>query len=104
MSEDEQMLAVGRVITEYADIRKKLAALFSEVDRHAGVLQRALWYMKPGEQYSNTDLRSSSKPPDFANFPTADQLRSLVDETLAALARKKELHDKLKEFGVEPKD
>jgi hypothetical protein len=103
MSQDEQMLVVGRVTTEYAEIRKKLAALFSEVDRHADVLQRALWYLKPS-QYSNTDLRTGSKSPDFANFPTADQLRSLVDETLAAIARKKELHNQLKEFGAEPKD
>jgi hypothetical protein len=103
MSEEDQIVAVGRVTTQYAETRKKLAAIFSEIDRHADILQRALWYLKP-QQYSNTDVRSGGKSPDFSNFPTGEQLNSLVEDTLATLARKKDLHAQLKEFGAEPKD
>jgi len=103
MSQEEQIVIVGRVTVEYAETRRKLAALFSEVDRHADALQAMLWYLKPRD-YSSTDLRSAGKPPDFSTLPTAEALRSLVGETLSAMARKKELHGQLKEFGAEPKD
>lgn len=104
MSSDEQLLAVGRVTTEYVETRKKLAALFSEVDRATGILQRVLWYLKPEQHGAKTDLRSGYKSPDLSTFPTGEQLTSLVEETLATLARKKELHSQLKEFGAEPKE
>ena len=103
MSKDEQMLIVGRVTTEYAETRKKLAALFSEVDRYAHSFQKLVWYLQP-QQYSNTDLKSGGKPPDLSNFPTVDDLNTLIREALETLARKRELHAQLKEFGAEPKD
>jgi hypothetical protein len=103
VSEEEQLLAVGRVTSEYANTRKKLAALFADVDRYAGALQRVLWYIKP-QDYSNTSLKDGSKPPDFGDYPSADQLRSLIDDTLATFSRKMHLQKQLKEFGVEPKD
>ena len=96
-------MVIGRVTAEYAEVRRTLTALLSEVDRHADTLQRLVWYLAP-QHYSTGDLRAGGAPPDFTGFPTAEELRKLVDETLGAISRKKHLQYQLKEFGAEPKD
>jgi len=103
MSQDEQMLVMGRVVSEYGEIKKKLAALLAEGERHGGAFQNFAAYLK-GSEYSESGLRHGQKPPDLSMLPTAQNLNVLIEETLATIVRKRELYAQLKAFGVEPKD
>jgi hypothetical protein len=103
MSEDEQIFAIGRVILGYADARRKLAVLLAEGVRLGGQIESVAWYLVP-RQCGGTDMKSGGKPPDLSSFPTADQLRTIIDDARATIQRKQELKSQLKEFGVEPKD
>ena len=103
MSDEQLTLIKGRTLTEYAEVRNELTALLSEASRLASHLQRVLFYLEPG-QYSNTDLKSAANPPDLSDFPTREQLQSVIDEVLAAMERKKTLKEQLQNYGAEPKD
>lgn len=88
---------------EYSEVRKNLAALLAVADRYGDVFQKLIHYLK-GSQYTDAGLRYGHECPDLSALPTAQQMRSLAEETCSAIARKKELQAKLKEFGAEPKD
>lgn len=104
MSDDQQTLIKGRTLTEYAETRNKLTALLSEADRYAKHLQRVLWYIDPPQHAGNRDLRNAGQAPDLSEFPTREQLESVIDEALAAIKQKNRLKEQLKEYGAEPKD
>ncbi len=105
MSRDDQFLAMGRTMTEYAEIRKTLAALYAESDRLGRELETLSFYLV--ENPSNhlaPRLKNGATLPDLSDYPTAEEIRQLSREILTAQKRKRELYASLKEFGMEPKD
>jgi len=98
------MLVMGRTVGEYGEVRKRLAALLAEAERHGNTFQAMVHYLKGSQYGGEAGLRYAEKCPDLSSLPTAEQLRKLAEETIAAIAQKRELGAKLKEFGVEPKE
>ncbi len=105
MSEEDQNTIIGRTVTEYAEAKKQLAALFTEADRHAKELNRIQSYLNDNpREYGHADLRHGSPAPDLTNYPMRETVNSLISETLELMKKKRSLSDKLRTYGVEPKD
>jgi hypothetical protein len=105
MSRDDQDLAIGRTMTEYAEIRKTLAALYAEAHRLGRELEMLSYYLveNPGNHLAPR-LKNGAPLPDMSDYPTGEEIRQLSREILTAQKRKAELSASLKEFGMEPKD
>lgn len=104
MSQEEEMLVIGRVTSEYSSVKKRLTALYSEASRIGGELILLGRYMTDDPHYNRNSLKNGNEPKDLSKLPTAESLSALFTEALSTMKRKHELAKELKDFGAEPKD
>lgn len=106
MSEPEQVHIMGQAATEYAEVRKPLAALVQKASGMSRILRTLSDTLNPNSQnpHSAVFAFGGGWPSVVASCPTADDLRAIESEIQAAARRKGELALSLKEMGLEPKD
>ena len=104
MSEEERLLAIGRLVEENREVRSRLATLLAEGTRIGRIVGAAGRYLAPSEDRVQGSLKDGGKTPDLAEFPSAEDLRKLITDVQETQRRKRELQQSLKEFGFEPKD
>jgi len=104
MSEQERLLAIGRLVEENREVRSRLATLLAEGNRLGRIVVAVGKYLAPSEEQARGSLKDAGKPPDLGEFPNAEDLRKLIADVLETQKRKRELQQSLKEFGFEPKD
>jgi hypothetical protein len=102
LSEDEKFLIQGRALNEYAEIKKTLGALTAKASGYATEMQRVVWYIQPSNNSYTQPF--SGRMPVLDNLPTSQQLHEVLTAIQEAKNKKRELQDRLKEFGVEVKD
>lgn len=96
MSSDEEAVAIGRIVTEHQEARRRYMALRSEQERIAKVLEligSLLKYGHPLHQITQDDWA----------LLDVDRIRTHSAETTAAFARLQELQEKLSALGLSPK-
>ena len=110
MSSEEQAAAIGRAVVEYAEIRKELAALYSEGDRYFQALDAATGYFRRNP-YGDADRQSESpfslghqpnegQASNIGKLPTADDIIALVDRVGELNKRNIAFAAVLREAGV----
>jgi hypothetical protein len=107
VSQEEQVLVMGRAVAEYAEGKRKLAALMAKAARIGKAMQACGAYLAVQESAGPggvTLQRGSALPADCAEIPSMDELRVLVAETLEARKRMSELRKQLSDFGVDTRD
>lgn len=106
MSEQEQVNIMGQAATEYAEIRRQLAALVQKASGMSRTLRTLSDTLAPNSQNPHTAVYAfgGGWPSAVSGCPTADDLRAIESEIQAASKRKAELALSLKQMGLEPKD
>jgi hypothetical protein len=107
VSQDEQVAVMGRTVAEYAEGKRKLAALMAKAARIGKAMQVCGAYLATQESAAGPGgalQRGSALPPDLGEIPSMDELRGLVAEALEARKRMSELRKQLSDFGVDTRD
>lgn len=98
MSNDEQMAIIGRMVTERKELRAKESALLDEVlkaSKGFGSLSGLL------ENYREHYSIPLSIPPAITGLVDSDNLTQLVNELLAVRQEQHDLHQRLKQAGID---
>ncbi len=105
VSDEQQDAVIGRTVKEYAECRKKLAALQQEAARLTDstknisqILHHIATIESPAQPFT-VILRQQ-----LGGFPTTETLITLANSVDVELQRKRQFHHQLKEMGFEPKD
>jgi hypothetical protein len=106
MSDEQQLIAIGRAVEDYATCRKRLAALMGEAAKVSATLAQIGQALRNPPHTSPTGISGILTVLDRhkQNFPTVDSLVSLVTEIHTEQLRKQQLHNQLRDMGAEPKD
>ncbi len=95
MSSDEEMAAIGRLMTEYTDTKRHLAALHTETERIGKLLQ----YTGAVIQHKNTSLISPITEEHLAVLDR-EKLTSLVADINSSFDRLNTLRTRLSDLGL----
>lgn len=101
MSEEQENTIIGRTLKEYQAARKHLAALQAEAEYLGNYLSVAGDALRTRHNLWAVDFGISSEDIDLKKWPTADQLKQLVEEIIAAQREKNRLAAILKDAGFE---
>lgn len=93
MSTDEEMQVIGRVVTEYAEVKRRVAALEEQARRYGGTMMRI------GKALSN--VRFGSLEIDLAATPRREALEEVLTELREARERHAHLLASLHKLGLE---
>ena len=104
MSEQERLVAIGRMVEENREIRSHLATLIADGQRVGRILAAVGKYLAPNDEHIRASLKDGGQAPELSDFPSSDDLRKLIAEVHEAQRRKRELQHSLKEFGFDLKD
>ena len=99
MSEEQENAVIGRTLKEYQAAKKRLAALCAEAERIGAYLSIAGHALQ-----TNHNLYAgehSDGTVDLANWPTAEQLRALIEEIVAVRREKSRRAEILKDAGLD---
>jgi hypothetical protein len=97
VSEEQQDAILGRTLKEYQAARKQLGILHAQAEYLGDYLSAAGYALK-----TNHNLwagEHSGGEVDLKEWPTADQLKQLVEEIVAAQRKKNRLAEILKDAG-----
>jgi hypothetical protein len=106
MVDEEKQAEIGRVVEEYLECKKKLVASQSEAQKIADNLTQISANLRALSQLSSP---GSPEVVEFIGkqgdaFPSGESLRTLAGRITREMERKHELHETLKNLGIEPKD
>jgi hypothetical protein len=106
MSDEQQQIAIGRTVQEYAASKAKLAALQGEANKLSSKLAQVSGGLASSGKLSSPDPGNllAFMDQNIGGFPSADAVLSLVREISGELDRKYRLNAQLKNMGIEPKD
>jgi hypothetical protein len=107
MSEQEQITIAGKLVNEYAAIRRELGAVTEKAricSGSLGVIARAPAPSSDSPRQSSFDLSSTAWQEAMLRYPEKEELLCLVEEINSATQRKRELFRSLKEMGFDPKE
>jgi hypothetical protein len=94
MSDDEEQLAIGRIVTDYKKAKQRLTALQSEATNIGQLMQRmgqTLTFAKPGS--------ANFTPEHFAKL-SHEKILSLVNEIHTVWAEVERLRQQLNSLGL----
>jgi hypothetical protein len=97
VSEDDEIAARGRILTDYMTAMSLLTALESELRKAGERLS------KVGSVLTQLTVYGSTLGDDIANLPAAIRVRELVDEYKEAKQKKEVAQGALRQLGVEVK-
>lgn len=95
MSENEELEARGRIVTDYMEAKARLAALESEMRRTGEHLQRV------GDFISQGAVHIKTFDSEIASIPTAEKLRRLADEFKQVRDKRDAAQNAMKQLGIE---
>jgi hypothetical protein len=101
MSEDQQDAIIGRTLREYQAARKHLAALRAEAESLGHYLIGAGNALRENHNLWSVNNGIYSADVDLKKWPTAEELKKLVNEIIAAQGEKNRLAGILKDAGFE---
>jgi hypothetical protein len=106
MVDEEKQAEIGRIVEEYLECKKKLAANQSEAQKIADNLTQISANLRALSQLTSP---GSPEVVEFIGkqvdaFPSGESLRTLAGRITIETERKHELHETLKNLGIEPKD
>jgi hypothetical protein len=95
MGSDEQILSSGRVVTEYATSKARLASLIHEIasiaETYAGI----------ADHIRKAHIRAFGNAPGMSRIPQPERLQELVKEAAAEYEKKSGLAVTLHALGVD---
>jgi hypothetical protein len=106
MVDEEKQAEIGRTVEEYLECKKKLAASQSEAQKIADNLTQISANLRALSQLTSP---GSPEVVEFIGkqvdaFPAGESLRTIAGQITREAERKHELHEMLKNLGIEPKD
>ena len=107
MSDQEQREIAGNALIEYAETRRKLAALNAKAGDYAKAMTAlANALHRPHDQPHFYSFKTLGKEWDAAmdKYPTKEALTEIAREIESTSARKRELYNTMKAMGYEPKE
>jgi hypothetical protein len=95
MSEDDEIAARGRILTDYMTAMSLLTALESELRKAGSQLS------KVGDVLTRLTLSGSTLEADIASLPTQARVKELVDEYTEVKQKKDTAQRAMKQLGVD---
>jgi hypothetical protein len=92
MSTDEEMQVIGRTVTEYAEVKRRVAALEELARQHGGEMMRI------GKALNN--VRLGPLEIDLAAMPTREAVERVLAELREARERHAHLLASLQKLGI----
>jgi hypothetical protein len=68
MSEEQRLLAIGRLVEENREVRSRLATLIAEAHRLGRIVGAVGRYLAPNEERAQESLKDAGKAPDLGSF------------------------------------
>lgn len=93
MSKQEEMAVIGGMVTELAEVKRRVAALEERIRQHGRELSRV------GKELGQLLMFGSSEV-DLAALPTRDALDELLSEWRETRARQIQLQESLQGLGL----
>ena len=93
MSKQEEMAVIGGMVTELAEVKRRVAALEERIRQHGKELSRI------GKELGQL-LMFGSVEIDLAALPTSDALEDLLSELREARERQTQLQASLQKLGL----
>jgi len=93
MSTNEEMQVIGRVVTEYAEVKRRVTVLEERAREYGAEVTRI------GKALSNP--RFGSLDIELAGMPTREVVEELLADLRAMRERRTQLLASLREFGLE---
>lgn len=93
MSTNEEMQVIGKVVTEYAEVKRRVTALEERARGYGAEITRI------GKALSN--VRFGSLEIELAAMPTREAVEELLADLHATRERRTHLLASLREFGLE---
>jgi hypothetical protein len=93
MSQEEEMMVIGGMVTELAEVKRRVAALEERIRQHGKELSRI------GKELSQL-LMFGSMEVDLSALPKSDALEELLSELCEARERQTQLQASLQKLGL----
>jgi hypothetical protein len=93
MSTSEEMTVIGRMVTEYAEVKRRVTVLEERAREYGAEITRI------GKALSNP--RFGSLEIELAAMPAREAIKELLADLRAARERRTQLLASLREFGLE---
>jgi hypothetical protein len=105
MSADEELAAKGRLLTDYADAKQKVALLKREAERVADMFTKLGMVLKDQPEgisvKGQTMATTHARRVDIAeDWPDSARLSSLLNDLRDAIDRLQELEHKMRDVGA----
>jgi hypothetical protein len=106
MSDEQQQAAIGRMVEEYVDCKKRLVSRQAEAHEIAGRLTQVASNLRALSEMTSTagpqviDLIAQ----ESTNFPSGESMLAVANQIKQETDKKHELYESLKRMGFEPKD
>lgn len=106
MSDEQQLMAMGRSARDCVECKAKLSALQSEAASMATALGALASSMKIVSEMTDPSGVSvlPGLGPQVVAVPVSDRIRSIANETIEELGKKKTLATTLKNMGLDLKE
>lgn len=98
MSDDEEMLEIGRIVTEYQEAKRRLVALQSQASSLGSVIES----MGQGLRFAKLPVERFT--PQLLAMLDAERITTLVQEIDVTWIQVEASRKKLTSLGLEPKD
>ena len=102
MSTVELDAITARLVNEYADLKKQLAARLAEADLYGKAYHAALSYLCA--RHPNSGLRHGVPARCLDDVPDIEHVKANCADVLELINRRKEVFASLRDMGHEPKD
>ena len=94
MSKQEEMAVIGGMVTELAEVKRRVAALEELIRQHGKELSRI------GKELGQLLMFGPREVVDLTALPTSDELGELLSEWREARERQIQLQASLRELGL----